>query len=197
MTRIGLLLFSVFLFIPLRVYPAELEQIISNLQKTYHNAASWEAEFIQSTFVELLGKNIDKQGKIIIKKPGKLRIEYKNERGRQYISDGKTLWVYVPGDTQVEVYQKISRLLAKEALAFMEGLGDIKKEFFVRSFPLAHGHEAMMQNKTLNLVELTPKNRASIVKRIILGVDPKTHLVVETTIFNKSENVPHYIFKNI
>ncbi|MBI4412185.1 MAG: outer membrane lipoprotein carrier protein LolA [Deltaproteobacteria bacterium] len=197
MTRTVFLFSVVFLLLPFHAFSADPGQIVSNLQQTYRTAESWRAEFVQSTFVELLGRNIDKQGEIIVKKPGKLRIDYKDKPGRQYLSDGKTLWVYVPGDTQVEVYRKISRLLAKEALTFMEGLGDIEKEFTVRLYPSPHTGEAMIQGKNLDLIELRPRNAASIIKNIVMGIDPKTHLVVETTIFNESGNVTHYIFKNI
>ncbi|MBI2340835.1 MAG: outer membrane lipoprotein carrier protein LolA [Deltaproteobacteria bacterium] len=185
------------LLLPIAGHAADAERTVANLQKTYQEAVSWKASFVQSTFVELLGRNINKTGEIVIKKPGKLRIEYKDEPGRQYISDGKTLWIYVPGDTQVEVYRKISKLLAKEALTFMEGLGDIEKEFEVRDYPKANAREAMIQDKMLDLIQLRPHRPGSIIQNIVMGIDPKNHLVIEVTIFNESGNVTHYTFKNI
>lgn len=195
LSTIILLLF--FAIIPTVSQASNFDQTVSRLQKTYQGISDWKADFAQDTYVELLRRKIKKDGGIFIKKPGKLRIEYKEEFGKQYISNGKKLWVYTPGDSQVELYSKISKLVAKEALAFMKGLGDLKKDFHLQPLPVKEAKGAMIQNKKLILIKLIPRDPHSVIDTIVIGLNPKNSLVYETTIYNASGNVTHYVFKNI
>lgn len=185
------------LLLPFYGWAGELENLASNLQSTYQKTSSWHADFVQSTFVELLNKKISKSGKIFVKKPGKLRIEYKGSHEKHYISDGKTLWVYVLGDTQIEVYQKISKMLAQEALTFLKGMGNVEKEFHVKLVPYADIKETMIQDKSLKPLELIPRNYSSPILKIIIGMDRETYVIKEATLFNDSGNKTHYTFSNI
>jgi len=171
--------------------------LIEKLQSTYQQANNWEADFTQSTFVELLGKKIHKNGRILIKKPGKLRIEYQNKLSKFYISNGKKLWIYTEGDSQVQVFKKISKILAKEALSFLQGLAHLEEEFTVKSYRVVKNDGTMMLNKNLSFLELVPKQSASVIEKIIIGMDRKTNMVTETTLFNTSGNRTHYVFKDI
>ncbi len=192
-------LFSFFLIglLTQEVQAFNIDNIVGNLQHTYQTAVDWQADFSQSTFVELLGKNIEKSGHISIKKPGKLRIEYKGEGERVYISNGKKLWIVTPGDSEVEVYPKLSKILAREALTFLEGLGDIRHDFSVNAVTLAESKNSEMQDHALTLLRLTPVHAGSLFQKIILGVDPKNYQVREMTLVNMSNNKTHYIFNNI
>lgn len=174
----------------------ELSQIVDKLQNTYQQINDWQAEFDQSTFVELVEKEIHKKGTIALKKSGKIKIQYQEEFGKLYISDGKKFWVYTPGDSQVIVYSKISKILASEALTFLQGLGHIENEFQIVLMDINQLDEAMMVEKNLKIIELIPKDPESILQKIILGID-SSYKVKEMTLFNESGNKTHYVFKNI
>lgn len=174
------------------VFSVEPQNSAQSLQKTYQNIENWKADFTQSTYVEVLGRNVNKKGEIFIQKPGKLRINYQEPNERQYISNGKKLWVYTPGDSQVEVYPKLSKIVGKEALSFLEGLGHIENEFVV-SFP----KETFVKNKNLKSLLLTPRRADSVMEKIILGIDPQTSLVQEMILFTTSGNRSHYVFSTM
>lgn len=175
---------------------SELSQLVDNLQNTYQQINDWQAEFDQSTFVELVEKEIHKKGTIALKKSGKIKIQYQEEFGKLYISDGKKFWVYTPGDSQVIVYSKISKILASEALTFLQGLGHVQNKFQVALMDLSQLDEAMMVGKNLKVIELIPKDPESILKKIMLGIDSE-YKVKEMTLFNESGNKTHYVFENI
>lgn len=168
----------------------------NKLKQNYQNVNSWQADFTQSTFVEILNNTVDKKGSITIKKPGKLLLEYKDAIGKKYISNGQKLWLYVPGDSQVEVYAKISKLVAKEALSFLEGLGDLDKEFIVAEIAKLDPDRALFTGKALEILSLMPRDSASGLERILLGVDQK-NIVSEMVLFNPSGNMTHYVFTNV
>lgn len=177
------------------LYAFDIDNIVGNLQRTYQTASDWQADFSQSTYVDLLGKNIEKSGHVSIKKPGKLRIQYKGEVGRLYVSNGKKLVIATPGDSQVETYNT-SQVLAKEALAFLQGLGNLRKEFSVTSVTSQEAKKWGNEKSHLTLLKLTPLKK-SIFQKIILGADPKNYHVREMTLINTSGNTTHYIFYGI
>ncbi len=171
------------------------ETVVNAIQANYQKTNDWSAEFIQSTYVEMLAQEVIKKGIISVKKPGKLFIKYQDDSPKTYISNGQKLWVYTEGDQEVTVFKKISKQLASEALTFMNGLGDLKKDFEVLSFDKADLGVAMMKNKNLSYIELVPRDTESTLDRVVLGVD--ANLVMEVTLFNSSKNKTHYVFTNI
>lgn len=106
-----------------------LDQAISNIEATYKGINDMTTNFTQSTFVAVLNKKVGNNGVIRWKKPGNFFIEYTGSEPRQYISNNEKLWIYVPNDTQVEVYSVSDKSVPKEALEFMRGFVNIKKYY--------------------------------------------------------------------
>lgn len=172
---------------------SEFDTLFQNLKNTYQHADSWQANFTQTTTVELLGRNITKNGEMFLKKPGKLKIVYLGARPKMYVSNGQKLWIYTVGDSQMESYANVSSVVSRQALAFLQGLGELDRDFWVAT---PKGASAIKEF-SLKSIELKPKTKNSPLKKIILGVDEKTGLVKETVLYNASGNQTHYLFKNI
>ncbi len=177
-------------------YAITTEKIVQNVQKTYENAQDVSSEFSQKIVISSLEKEIEKTGKTIFKKPGKLYVEYDGEDGKLYVSDGKKLWIYEKGDNQVDVYSVSAQMLPEEALAFLGGLGNLSAQFKVSSL---NKNELQKIKATPNLdwLRLIPKNPKSNLEELILGFDPSTHLVTEAYLKNETGNLSHYHFKNV
>ncbi len=167
------------------------------IQSAYGKAQDWRADFLQTSYVELLDRHVKKKGSIIIKKPGKLLITYDDSPKKTYRSDGKKLWIHVDGDPQVEVYKKASKMLPKESLGFLEGFGTLKKDFVVMPLTSVRAKELMIKQTDQSLLELIPRNKNSSFERLILAADRKTGLVQELTLVNVSGTRTHYTFSNI
>ncbi|QQR81968.1 MAG: outer membrane lipoprotein carrier protein LolA [Deltaproteobacteria bacterium] len=90
--------------------------------------------------------------------------------------------MYRPRDKEVEHYNDIHDQVSREALVFLGGLGTMTREFRVSE-----------KNETLTLI---PKNKSSLMKQIVLTIDPRTSLVREVTLFPKSGNHSLYEFSN-
>lgn len=187
-----------FLFFLVFSLPVLADSNVSQLQSTYRKAQDWQADFVQVTYVDLLKQTVQKKGSLKVKKPGKLRIEYTEEGGRLYVSDGKKLYVYSPDDWQVEVFPKLSKILAREALTFLEGLGEVEKEFSAQSATPKEKGDSMIGDKTLFVLKLTPRKKDSSIRQVFLGLDAKKDFLVrEMTFFNASGNKTHYVFSDI
>lgn len=160
-------------------------ELAEKVQETYRGTESFRADFSQKTHVELLDREVEEAGELIFAKPGRFSIHYQGKRERRYLSDGKTLWIYHPREKEVEVVDNVQDVVAKEALVFLGGLGEMSKEFRVT------------EGKKDGGLVLTPKSKLSPFTKIRLKIDPVTSLVSEVVLFPKSGNQSHYLFSSV
>lgn len=170
--------------------------LVHQIQSTYESAKDISSTFVQKVKIAALEREVEKTGKTFFKKPGKMRIEYDGKDGRQYISNGKILWIYEPGDSQVQVQALKEGGLPQEALAFLGGLGNLEKQFQVRPPTPAERKEKNL-TPSLDWLMLKPKNTQSTLQEMFLGFNPTTHLVWEGYLKNETGNENHYLFKNV
>src|ERR1700677_1052537 len=64
-----------------------------------------------------------------MKKPGKMRWEYRSPREKLFVSDGTSAWFYVPGDRQVRKTDARKLDDVRSPLAFLLGKSKLEKEF--------------------------------------------------------------------
>ncbi|MBF0491907.1 MAG: outer membrane lipoprotein carrier protein LolA [Deltaproteobacteria bacterium] len=194
--KICFLFLLFFLILPYGLRASSLEQSIQQIQATYEKATDVSSEFTQKIQVQSIGREIEKAGKTFFKKPGKFKVSYDGEEGRDYISNGKKLWVYDKGDTQVNVYGVSAKTIPEEALSFLGGLGNLRAQFRVSA--VTQEEQARLNVKDdLDWLLLIPKNEQSKLDELILGFDKKSHLVSEAFLKNESGNTSHYFFKNV
>ncbi|MBI2083742.1 MAG: outer membrane lipoprotein carrier protein LolA [Deltaproteobacteria bacterium] len=161
--------------------------LIQKVQETYRTTPAIEAEFVQKTYVEILEREIEEKGSLILAKPGRFNIHYKGRRERRYISDGKKLWIVHLREKETEVFEDIQKMVSPEALTFLSGLGEMEKDFQV-----AEDHSG----KTDRLI-LTPRRPESPFKKIVLWIDPKMNLAKEIELYPENGNRSHYRFERI
>lgn len=161
--------------------------LADRVQDAYRKTESFRADFTQQTKIEVLDRDVEESGDLLFSKPGKFSIHYKGKNERQYLSDGRTLWIYHPRDKEVEVIENVQDLVAKEALAFLGGLGEMTKEFRV-----TEGKDGQLTQLTL-----IPKSKSAPFTKLVLTIDPQTSLVREADLFPKSGNKSRYVFSGV
>lgn len=192
-----ILFFILFLFFPCFAFSASsTEEVIKQVQSTYDKAADVSSEFTQKVKIKSLEREVEKTGKALFKKPGKLRVEYDGEEGRLYVSDGKKMWVYEKGDNQVQVYKVSAQTIPEEALTFLGGLGNLRAQFRVSGLS-DNEKKNITANPNLDWLLLIPKNAQSQMEELLMGFDKQAHTVSEAYLKNESGNVSHYFFKNV
>lgn len=187
------------LFILLLIYPvvsSAKETVpqpeIDAIQTVYQSIPDISADFTQQTYVALIEKTVSKQGKFYFKKGGKLRIEYKGEEERNYVSDGTTLWIYTPGDkASMQTYEVTEETVPKEALSFLSGFGKLEKEFEIS--PSKAFSEVPEEFTALHLKPLHKKAQYKYLDTLF----NKDHLLMKLKIHNLSGNITDYNFTNI
>jgi outer membrane lipoprotein carrier protein len=168
-----------------------LEEIIDKVQGVYKGTKDFKAEFIQESIIKSIDKTEVSKGKIYFKNPGKLRWDYDVPDRQEIVTDGKTLWMYVPQDRQVMINKLSDVYQSNTSTFFLFGMGDLKRDFYIHlvkpdSNDVEKGY----------ILKLTPKESQPNISELFLLIDKATFQVIETYFYDFYENFIRIKFKN-
>src|SRR5215471_10939184 len=159
--------------------PSNVKSVAAAVDAHYNRLHSLEAEFTEV----YRGSGMDRteSGTLWLKKPGKMRWEYRSPKEKLFVSNGKDAWFYVPDDRQArkESAKKLEDI--RSPLAFLLGKTKLEKELHGLSLapdvePMAAGNSVLrgvptgLADRVSEIVlEVTPESR--IVRLVILEVD--------------------------
>lgn len=158
---------------------ADVKTIAANVDNHYNHLRSLEAEFTEV----YRGSGMDRteSGTLWLKKPGKMRWEYRSPKEKLFVSNGKDAWFYVPDDRQARKGSAKKLEDIRSPLAFLLGKTKLEKELRGLSLapdvqPLQSGDVVLRGVPTALgdqiseiVLEITPQNR--IARLIVEGVD--------------------------
>jgi outer membrane lipoprotein carrier protein len=150
---------------------------------------------LQAEFTELYrGSGIERTetGTLWLKKPGKMRWEYRSPREKLFVSDGKDAWFYVPADRQARKTAAKKLEDVRSPLAFLLGKTKLEKELQGLSLapdiaPLAPGNM---------ILRGVPQGLADRVSEILLEVTPD-HQIARIVIQDVDGAATEYRFGEI
>src|SRR5947207_12563157 len=104
----------------------DVHSIARNVDNRYNHILTLQAEFTE--LYRGAGMERRESGTLWLKKPGKMRWEYRSPREKLFVSDGKNAWFYLPGDRQVRKtpVRKLDDL--RSPLGFLLGKTRLEKE---------------------------------------------------------------------
>ena len=73
------------------------------VQQKYDQVKDFTADFTQIYEGGVLKKKSTERGTVQIKKPGRMRWDYKSPEKKMFVSDGRKIYSYIPADKQVIV----------------------------------------------------------------------------------------------
>jgi outer membrane lipoprotein carrier protein len=106
-------------------------EVAAALQKKYDAIHDFTADFVHESEGGLLRKKQVERGAVQIKKPGKMRWDYKSPETKVFVSDGRRIYLHVPADNQVIVSPVPSEDQATTAVLFLVGKGNLTRDFRV------------------------------------------------------------------
>ncbi len=175
---------------PAQAAPPAADQLVARIQKLYDTAGSYQADFAQTSTLKTTGQKTEASGKVVFKKPGKMRWIYEKPIDQELISDGKTLWIVQPDDKQAVRSDAEKYLKNRASITFLAGKGRLTDEFTV-----ALGAAPAGAGEGTPLV-LTPKQPDPTVSKVVLIADAKTGAVRETWVYDFLGNVTRVQFQN-
>src|SRR6266478_6945922 len=161
---------------------------IAHAVDTHYN----RLQTLQTEFIETYrGAGIERteSGSLWLKKPGKMRWEYRSPKEKLFLSDGKDAWFYLPGDHQVRrtSVKKLDDL--RSPLGFLLGKTRLEKE--LDGLSLAPD---VTPTTAGNLVlRGVPKAMADRVNEVVLEITPDYH-IARIQFEEADESVTEYRF---
>ena len=145
----------------------DVHAVAQAVDERYNHLRSLQAEFAE--IYRGAGMERTESGTLWLKKPGKMRWEYRSPRDKLFLSDGEDAWFYVPGERQVRrtAVKKLDDL--RSPLAFLLGKTKLEKELQGLSLapdvaPLAAGDMVLRG---------IPKSLADRVSQVLLEITPE------------------------
>jgi len=184
--RYTLLALAAFLLSPALSFGQDASTIVKRLQEKYESITSLKADFTQ----EVTSKGMPamrSEGKVWLKKPGKMRWEYKKPARDLIVSDGRTIWLFQPDLNQV-IERAADASASSMAADFLTGIGSIEKEFEVKLSPVESVNHVLI---------LTPRQEQQGLKKLILEVSKDDYVVVKTVITDHFDNQTAVAFENV
>lgn len=133
--------------------------------------------------LKTLGKTQKGEGELFYKKPNKIKWQYKSPSEQEIISDGKTLWMYLPENQQVYIYDLTDTSNPEASNEgqipgnFLTSLGDLKRDFNVN-----WGKPKNMDREGNFIIELIPKRPVVNIRNIFIVV-PREIMTASSTLF--------------
>ncbi|MCB9639159.1 MAG: outer membrane lipoprotein carrier protein LolA [Myxococcales bacterium] len=192
-----LLLFFVALFAPYGSNPtyaadAKTQKAIEGLQRFYKEIKDFTADFKQIFTRTRLKRSSKESGRFFFRKPGMMRFQYAKPERKDFVYNGKTLWMYNADDEEVKVRKNVQRTEFGVAVQFLWGSGDLEKSFRIRRrMPFPFGKRGDIR------LELIPKKPQSLFKKLYFSVIPGSYQIRETIYIDPAGNRNRFIFSNV
>ena len=154
----------------------DVHAVAAKVDQHYDHMHSLEAQFTE-TYTGA-GVSRTESGKLLLKKPGRMRWDYDQPHPKIFLTDGQTAWFYVPGEQQARRTPVKQLDDLRSPLRYLLGKTKLEKELEGLSFaadqkPLASGDVVLTG---------VPKGMQERVAKTLLEVSPDgliTRIVVE------------------
>ena len=166
------------------------EEVAGRIQQRYDTIKDFEADFIQSYQGGLLRTKTTEEGTVAIKRPGRMRWLYTKPERKEFVSDGRQVYSYIPRDKQVVVAPMPSDAQTTPAL-FLSGRGHLVRDF---SATFAEVPGAAQGSIGLKLV---PKKNDPEVEWLMLAVDPVSLQIRQLVALDRQGGRSTFTFNNL
>src|SRR5207302_2010578 len=120
-------IFLLFVSLAARAKEDPVKKIASAVDARYNSLQSFKADFVETYSGN--GVSRHESGTLALKRPGKMRWDYREPRQKLFLSDGKTAVFYVPGERQARktAVKKLDDF--RSPLRYLLGKTKLEKEF--------------------------------------------------------------------
>jgi outer membrane lipoprotein carrier protein len=155
----------------------------------YNHMQSLQADFTE--IYEGSGMERVESGTLWLKKPGKMRWEYRSPEEKLFVGNGKDAWLYLPAARQVRKSSMRNLNDLRSPLAFLLGKTKLEKELGALSFapdvqPWKPG-DAMLRG--------VPKGLEDRVSQVLLEITPD-HRIARILIHGLDDSITEYRFSD-
>jgi outer membrane lipoprotein carrier protein len=161
------------------------KDVALKVQALYDKTSSLKSGFVQTAKMKTLDISEQDRGLVYMKKDGRIRWEYKKPKEQLIVSDGKTIWFYLPSDKQVIIGSFDKSFKYKPTQTFLTGMGRILEDFNVK-FDKDNEFKGI---KDAYVLQMLPKKEYECAPaKIVIAVDKKNFLITKSIVIDKLGN---------
>lgn len=172
------------------------DDVVKEVQAFYKDIKQVTAKFRQEVTNATFGRSTKTDGKVYIKKPGKMRWDYFSKKSKNkkqsvtksFISNGDYLYVVDRQNKQV-IEKNLEKNMLPVAVTFLYGKGDLAADFTAEL-----DTSKKYAGKDDLVLKLTPKVASTQYKTLYLVVDKSNYRVKQSVIIDGAGNVNHFRF---
>lgn len=162
--------------------------IVDAIQKQYDATHTFQARFVQKSYLRILGQSQRAQGTVSIKKPGKMKWDYHAPDRQILVSNDQALWLYLPDEQQV-TKMKVQNIYSSNTPAlFLAGRGQLTQSFSIKKVTEKDG---------VYIVELIPRDKARNLAKMVLLADKNNFQIVGSRVYDNLGNKTEMLFSDI
>src|SRR2546422_3983219 len=167
-----------------------LADLIDGVERSFAKMNDFSSDFIQ-IFQDPLNRKQEEAGHLYLKRSKMMRWEYKSPEEKFFISDGKTVYFYVPADRQVNKEAVKESFDDRIPLMFLLGQTNLRNEF--TRFELLNTKPFFEGKK---VVRMYPKRKTDL-QEIVMEVDPSNYEIRRLRFAHSDGSRSEFIFLSI
>jgi outer membrane lipoprotein carrier protein len=105
-----------------------LDDLLKSVENRYNHARTLQVLF-KEQYTPAGKATRTESGLLMLRKPGRMRWDYSQPKGKLVLSDGTALWIYTPADNRAEKMSLKQTEDMRAPLAFLLGKLNFQKEF--------------------------------------------------------------------
>ncbi len=178
--------------LPLKAADTVLESSVNSLQRKYSSVRDLQMDFIQ-TYKSPRRPAKTETGVVFLRRPGMMRWEYKTPKEKLFVSNGKTVYFYLPEEKQVQKTRVKESRDQRVPFLFLLGKGNLKKDF--SKIEWAEDNRPFFEGN--KVIYAYPKKTIDEFARILMEFNPQTFQLQRVTVFDIDGATSEFVFTNV
>lgn len=164
--------------------------ILAGLEHWLDQTRDLEGSFRQSLVSGAFGEGLEERGRLFVKRPGRMRWEYRDPERKTAIVDGERTWLYVEEEREL-------------TLGLLEQHGRLLPSLLAGARPLSELFEATLLEGSpdgaegIYRLELRPRSGAEEFERVVVALRKSDFAVLEAEVHDAAGNRMLYRFSNL
>src|SRR5262245_22296922 len=167
-----------------------LPNLIDGVERSFARMTDLTADFNQ-IYIDVLNRKQEAAGHLYLKRERMARWEYTSPEEQLFVSNGKTVYFYVPADKQVNKESVKDTFDDRIPLMFLLGRSNLRNEF--TKFVELNTKPFLAGTKVIRMI---PKRKTDL-KELIMEVEPQNFQIRRLLLEHSDGARSEFIFSNI
>jgi outer membrane lipoprotein carrier protein len=167
------------------------KKLIIGLESRYGGMKGLSADFTQ-VYRDKAGRKLEERGTLQLKRPGKMRWDYRQPEEKIFIVNDKTVYFYLPKDKEVTITDLKESDDPRAPFAFLLGRRNLQKDF--KTIEVSSLESPIVAGNVV--LELVPKRVSNTLKRLFVEIEPKAIRLSRIVLINANDGRSDFVLSN-